>query len=88
MKVNLNDRFIFGLDVADKKSKTGRAFLSMGTTESKEKFLSFAQYLIDSFSGPDEIVIIHAKTQTVFDFESVVNYIGLKIEKISRSVEK
>ena len=78
MKVNLNDRFVFGLDVPDKTSKTGRAFLSMGATESKEKFLSFSQYLLDNFSGPDRIVIIHTGSQTVFDFAGVAETIGLR----------
>ena len=78
MTVNLNDRFVFGLDVPENSSKTGRAFLSMGATESKEKFLSFSQYLLDNFSGPDRIVIIHTGTQTVFDFAGVAETIGLK----------
>lgn len=78
MKVNLNDRFVFGLDVPDKTSKTGRAFLSMGATESAEKFISFSQYLLDNFSGPDRIVIIHTGTQTVFDFAGVAETIGLR----------
>lgn len=78
MTVNLNDYMLFGLDVPDKKSKTGRAFLSMGATESKEKFLSFSQYLLDNFSGPDRIVIIHTGTQTVFDFAGVAEKIGLR----------
>lgn len=78
MKVNLNDRFIFGLDIPDKNSKTGRAFLSMGVTESKEKFLSFTRYILDNFCGPDKVVIIHAKTQSVFDFDGVAARIGLK----------
>ena len=81
MKVNLNDRFIFGLDVPEKSSKTGRAFLSMGATESKEKFLSFSQYLLDNFSGPDRIVIIHPGTQKVFDFAGVAEKIGLKKQR-------
>ena len=81
MKVNLNDRFIFGLDVPEKSSKTGRAFLSMGATESKEKFLSFSQYLLDNFSGPDQIVIIHPGTQKVFDFAGVAEKIGLKKQR-------
>ena len=81
MKVNLNDRFVFGLDVPDGSSKTGRAFLSMGTTESKEKFLSFTQYILDSFSGPDKVVIIHVKTQSVFELDAVADCIGLKSKK-------
>lgn len=81
MKINLNDYMVFGLDVQDKKSKTGRAFLSMGATESKEKFLSFSQYLLDNFSGKDRIVIIHAETQTVFDFTGVAEKIGLKKQR-------
>ena len=81
MKVNLNDRFVFGLDVPEKSSKTGRAFLSMGATESKEKFLSFSQYLLDNLSGPDRIVIVHTGTQTVFDFAGVAEKIGLKSKR-------
>lgn len=81
MRINLNDYMLFGLDVPDKKSKTGRAFLSMGATESKEKFLSFSQYLLDNFSGKDRIVIIHAETQTVFDFAGVAEKIGLKKQR-------
>ena len=81
MTVNLNDRFVFGLDVPEKSSKTGRAFLSMGATESKEKFLSFSQYLLDNFSGPDRIVIIHPGTQKVFDFAGVAETIGLKKQR-------
>lgn len=81
MTVNLNDRFVFGLDVPEKSSKTGRAFLSMGATESKEKFLSFSQYLLDNFSGPDRIVIIHPGTQAVFDFTGVAETIGLKSKR-------
>ena len=88
MKVNLNDRFIFGLDVPDKKSKTGRAFLGMGTTESKEKFLSFTQYLIDSFSGPDTVVIIHEKTQNVFKLDDVSSCIGLKAKKTRHEAQQ
>lgn len=71
MTINLNDRFVFGLEAPEKSSKTGLAFYSMGATESKEKFLSFSQYLLDNFSGPDRIVIIHTGTQTVFDFAGV-----------------
>ena len=81
MRVNLSDRFVFGLDVPEKSSKTGRAFLSMGATESKEKFLSFSQYLLDNFSGPDRIVIIHTGSQTVFDFAGVAETIGLKKQR-------
>ena len=81
MKINLNDHMVFGLDVPDKTSKTGRAFLSMGATESKEKFLSFSQYLLDNFSGNDRIVIIHTETQTVFDFAGVAEKIGLKSKR-------
>ena len=81
MKVNLNDRFVFGLDVPDAKSNTGRAFLSMGTTESKERFLSFTQYILDNFCGPDKVVIIHTETQCVFDLDSVAACIGLKSKK-------
>ena len=81
MKVNLNDRFVFGLEVPEKSSKTGLAFYSMGATESKEKFLSFSQYLLDNFSGPDRIVIIHTGTQTVFNFAGVAEKIGLKSKR-------
>lgn len=81
MKINLNDYMVFGLDVPDKKSKTGRAFLSMGATESAEKFISFSQYLLDNFSGPDRIVIIHPGTQKVFDFAGVAETIGLKKQR-------
>ena len=78
MKVNLNDYFVFGLEVAEKKSKTGYSFYSMGATESKEKCLSFSQYLLDNFSGPDRIVIIHTGTQKVIDFIGFCKTIGLK----------
>lgn len=81
MKVNLNDCFVFGLDVPDANSSTGRAFLSMGATDSKEKFLSFTQYILDSFTGPDRVIIIHTETQCVFDFDGVAAYIGLKSKK-------
>ena len=81
MTINLNDYMLFGLDVPDKTSKTGRAFLSMGATESKEKFLSFSQYLLDNFSGPDRIVIIHPGTQKVIDFSGFCKVIGLKSKR-------
>ena len=35
MKVNLNDYFVFGLEIQE---KSGLAFYSMGATNSKEKF--------------------------------------------------
>ena len=85
MKVNLNDRFVFGIDIPDKKSKTGRAFLSMGVTESKEKFLSFTQYILDSFCGPDTVVIIHTETQCVFELDAVAKRIGLKAKRRCKS---
>lgn len=81
MKIDLNDYMVFGLDVPDKKSKTGRAFLSMGATESKEKFLSFSQYLLDNFSGPDKIVVIHTGSQKVIDFDGFMKVIGLKSKR-------
>lgn len=81
MTINLNDYMLFGLDVPDKKSKTGRAFLSMGATESAEKFISFSQYLLDNFSGPDRIVIIHPGTQKVYDFAGAAETIGLKKQR-------
>lgn len=81
MKVNLNDYFVFGLEVAEKKSKTGYSFYSMGATESAEKFISFSQYLLDNFSGPDRIVIIHTGSQAVFDFAGVAETIGLKSKR-------
>ena len=78
MKVNLNDRFVFGLEIQEKNSL---AFYSMGVTESKEKFLSFSQYLLDSFSGPDKIVVIHTESQKVIDFDGFVKTLGLKKQR-------
>lgn len=81
MKVNLNDRFVFGLEIQEKESKTGLSFYSMGVTESKEKFLSFSQYLLDGFSGPDKIVVIHTGSQKVIDFDGFMKVIGLKKQR-------
>jgi hypothetical protein len=81
MKINLNDRMVFGLEIPEKESKTGLSFYSMGVTESKEKFLSFSQYLLDNFSGPDRIVIIHTGTQKVIDFIGFCKVVGLKSKR-------
>jgi hypothetical protein len=78
MEINLNDRFVFGLEIQE---KNGLAFYSMGATESKEKFLSFSQYLLDSFSGPDKIVVIHTGSQNVIDFDGFMKAIGLKKQR-------
>lgn len=78
MKINLNDRFVFGLEIQE---KSGLAFYSMGKTESIDKFLSFSQYLLDNFSGPDKIVVIHTETQKVIDFYGFMKVIGLKKQR-------
>ena len=81
MKVNLNDYFVFGLEIPEKESKTGLSFYSMGATESREKFLAFSQYLLDNFSGPDKIVVIHTESQKVIDFDGFMKTIGLKKQR-------
>lgn len=78
MKVNLNDRFVFGLEIQEKSCL---AFYSMGATGSKEKFLAFSQYLLDNFTGPDKIVVIHTETQKVIDFDGFMKTIGLKKQR-------
>lgn len=78
MKVNLNDCFVFGLEIQE---KNGLAFYSMGKTESIDKFLSFSQYLLDNFSGPDKVVVIHTGSQKVIDFDGFMKTIGLKKQR-------
>lgn len=78
MKINLNDYMVFGLEVPEKGKLS---FYSMGATESIDKFLSFSQYLLDNFSGPDRIVIIHPETQKVIDFNGFCKVIGLKSKR-------
>ena len=76
MKININYPIAFGYDTTDKTGK--RTFEALRITRSKEEFLSFSQYLLDSVPDIKSIVFLANNGEYVVNFLSFAHGIGLK----------
>ena len=74
MKINLNDRITFGIDVQTKhRGKIiDRELQTIGTSESKDGFLTIAQYIIDSAPDTSRFVIWHRPTDYIISFDGLI----------------
>ena len=79
MKININYPIAFGYDTTDKTGK--RTFEALRITRSKEEFLSFSQYLLDSVKDPGNIVFLANNGEYVIDFLPFAHGIGLKSKR-------
>lgn len=83
MKINLNSEIWIGIDV---KRKNSREFQRMAITHTKQEFLEFSQYLIDSMPNTSRVVIIYIPTKHVIDFTGLINTIGMKSKRYNMGV--
>ena len=74
MKINLNDRITFGIDVQHKRRGKiiDRELQTLGTSESKDGFLTIAQYIIDSAPDTSRFVIWHRPTNYIISFDGLI----------------
>lgn len=79
MKININHTIAFGYDTTDKTGK--RTFEALRITRSKEDFLSFSQYLLDSVQNPENIVFLVNNGEYVISFLPFAHGIGLKSKR-------
>ena len=79
MKININCPVAFGYDTVDKTGK--RTFEMLRITKSKNDFLSFSQYLLDSVPDPKNIVFLANNGEYVISFLPFGNGIGLESKR-------
>lgn len=79
MKININCPIAFGYDMIDKTGK--RTFEMLRITKSKNDFLAFSQYLLDSVLDPQSIVFLANNGEYVINFLSFAHGIGLKSKR-------
>lgn len=79
MKININCPVAFGYNTVDKTGK--RTFEMLRITKSKNDFLSFSQYLLDSVPDPKNIVFLANNGEYVINFLPFAHGIGLKSKR-------
>lgn len=74
MKINLNDRITFGIDVQTKRRGkiVNRELQTLGTSESIEAFTALAQYILDGVPDTTGFVIWHRPTDTIISFDGLI----------------
>ena len=74
MKINLNDRITFGIDVQHKRRGKiiDRELQIMGTSEAKDAFITLAQYILDSAPDTSRFVIWHRPTDYIISFDGLI----------------
>ena len=74
MKINLNDRITFGIDVQRKRrgKLINRELQTIGTSESKAGFIAIAQYIIDGAPDTSRFVIWHRPTDYIISFDGLI----------------
>ena len=74
MKINLNDRITFGIDVQTKRRGKiiNRELQTLGTSESKEEFVTLAQYILDGVPDTAHFVIWHRPTDMIISFDGLI----------------
>ena len=74
MKINLNDRITFGIDVqTTRRGKSiNRELQTLGTSESREAFTALAQYILDGAPNTARFVIWHRPTDTIISFDGLI----------------
>ena len=74
MKINLNDRITFGIDVQHKRRGKiiDRELQIMGTSEAKDAFITLAQYILDSAPDTSRFVIWHRPTDYIISFDRLI----------------
>lgn len=74
MKINLNDRITFGIDVqTTRRGKiVSRELQTLGTSESREAFTALAQYILDGAPNTARFVIWHRPTDTIISFNGLI----------------
>lgn len=74
MKINLNDRITFGIDVQTKRRGkiVNRELQTLGTSESKDGFTALAQYILDGAPNTASLVIWHRPTDTIISFDGLI----------------
>lgn len=74
MKINLNDRITFGIDVQTKRRGkiANRELQTLGTSESIDGFTALAQYILDAAPNTDRFVIWHRPTDMIISFDGLI----------------
>ena len=74
MKINLNDRITFGIDVQTKRRGkiVNRELQTLGTSESIDEFTALAQYILDAAPNTARFVIWHRPTDMIISFDGLI----------------
>lgn len=84
MTINLNNPLVIGT-IAPIKGRNKHSFTRWAETRSKDFFIRFAQYLIDSCPDVSGFVIVDVETQNVIRFDGLVfDVLGMKSKRYSR----